>query len=137
MDRPSGHTVISFLGTQLDRGGRHDRWDHWRPNVAMCMHEDLFVERLVLLTERRFGKLYNIVEKDIASVSPDTVVEKREIGLRDPWDFEEVFDMLLSQSHALALDPESADVLVHMTTGTHVAQICLFLLTETRHFPAR
>ncbi|MFK7738801.1 MAG: RNA repair transcriptional activator RtcR, partial [Planctomycetota bacterium] len=47
------------------------------------------------------------------------------------------FDMLLSQSHALALDPESADVLVHMTTGTHVAQICLFLLTETRHFPAR
>jgi transcriptional regulatory protein RtcR len=26
---------------------------------------------------------------------------------------------------------------VHITTGTHVAQICLFLLTESRHFPAR
>lgn len=27
--------------------------------------------------------------------------------------------------------------MVHITTGTHVAQICLFLLTESRHFPAR
>jgi transcriptional regulatory protein RtcR len=26
---------------------------------------------------------------------------------------------------------------VHITTGTHVAQICLFLLTESRHFPGR
>jgi transcriptional regulatory protein RtcR len=27
--------------------------------------------------------------------------------------------------------------LIHITTGTHVAQICLFLLTETRYFPAK
>jgi len=27
--------------------------------------------------------------------------------------------------------------LIHITTGSHVAQICLFLLTEARHFPAR
>ena len=27
--------------------------------------------------------------------------------------------------------------LVHITTGTHVAQICLFLLTEARYLPAR
>ena len=32
---------------------------------------------------------------------------------------------------------DKEDYLVHITTGTHVAQICLFLLTETRHFPAR
>ncbi|MCK5945235.1 MAG: RNA repair transcriptional activator RtcR, partial [Planctomycetes bacterium] len=137
METAKGHTVISFLGTQLDRGGRHDRWDSWRPNVAMCMHEDLFVERLVVLTERRFGKLYDVVEQDIALVSPGTRVERRMVSLRDPWDFEEVFDVLLSVAEELALDPEDEDVLVHMTTGTHVAQICLFLLTETRHFPAR
>jgi transcriptional regulatory protein RtcR len=137
VETAKGHTVISFLGTQLDRGGRHDRWDSWRPNVAMCMHEDLLVERLVVLTERRFGKLYNVVEKDIALVSPGTRVEQRTVSLRDPWDFEEVFDVLLSVAEELELDPEAEDVLVHMTTGTHVAQICLFLLTETRHFPAR
>ena len=34
-------------------------------------------------------------------------------------------------------DPDAEDYLVHITTGTHVAQICLFLLTESRHFPAR
>ena len=34
-------------------------------------------------------------------------------------------------------DPDREDYLVHITTGTHVAQICLFLLTESRHFPAR
>ena len=101
------------------------------------MHEDLLVDRLVILTERRFNKLYNVVEKDIALVSPDTKVERYGISQRDPWDFEEVFDILLSVANDLALDPERDDVLVHMTTGTHVAQICLFLLTETRHFPAR
>ena len=25
---------------------------------------------------------------------------------------------------------------MHITTGTHVGQICMFLLTETRYFPA-
>ena len=33
--------------------------------------------------------------------------------------------------------PMREDYLVHITTGTHVAQICLFLLTEARYFPAR
>lgn len=137
MDSPRGFTVISFLGAQLDRPGRGDRWDSWRPNVSMCMHEDLLIERLVLMTETKFGKLYNQVEQDIATASPETVVEKKSVVLRDPWDFEEVFDVLLSVANDLELDPEKDDVLVHMTTGTHVAQICLFLLTETRHFPAR
>jgi transcriptional regulatory protein RtcR len=34
-------------------------------------------------------------------------------------------------------DPETEDYLVHITTGSHVAQICLFLLTESRHIPGR
>src|SRR5207253_6957347 len=32
--------------------------------------------------------------------------------------------------------PEKERYLVHITTGTHVAQICWFLLTESRHLPA-
>jgi transcriptional regulatory protein RtcR len=137
MARNRGYTVVSFLGTQLDRGVGRDRWDHWRPNVAMCQHDDLLVRRLVLLTDRRFTKLYDTVVADIATVSPETVVERRDIGLKDPWDFEEVFDKLWQNAHDLAFDPERDDLLVHMTTGSHVAQICLFLLAETRHFPGR
>jgi transcriptional regulatory protein RtcR len=34
-------------------------------------------------------------------------------------------------------DLDREDYLVHITTGTHIAQICLFLLTETRYFPAK
>ncbi|MCB9886308.1 MAG: sigma 54-interacting transcriptional regulator [Planctomycetes bacterium] len=132
-----GHTVISFLGAQLDRPRGNDRWDHWRPNVAMCQHEDLLIGRLVLLTERRFGRLFEEVAADIRAVSPETTVERRDLPLRDPWDFEEVFDKLFQFSRELRLDPERDDALVHMTTGTHVAQICLYLLTETRRFPAR
>ena len=137
MAKTPGHTVLAFLGIQLDRGTGHDRWEHWRPNVAMCQHEDLLIRRLVLLCERRYSKLYEQVVADIASVSPETKVERRDISLRDPWDFEEVFDVLFRASKDLAFDPEADDLLVHMTTGTHVAQICLFLLTESRHFPAR
>lgn len=29
------------------------------------------------------------------------------------------------------------EYLIHITTGTHVAQICLFLLAESRHLPAK
>src|SRR5262249_17643369 len=29
------------------------------------------------------------------------------------------------------------EYLIHITTGTHVAQICLFLLTEARYLPGR
>ena len=137
MAKPPGFTVISFLGTHLDRSSGRDRWDHWRPNVAMCQHEDMLVRRLVLLTDRQFTKLYDTVVADIAHVSPETKVDRFDIGLKDPWDFEEVFDKLFRCARQLDLDPEREDVLVHMTTGTHVAQICLFLLTETRHFPAR
>lgn len=136
MAKSKGYTVVSFLGSQLDRGGA-DRWGHWRPNVAMCQHEDLLVERLVLMTDRRFSKLYDQVVEDIALVSPETKVERRDFGVRDPWDFEQVFDRLYRISQELAFEPGRDDLLVHMATGTHVSQICLFLLTETRHFPAR
>ena len=136
MAKSTGYTVVSFLGSQLDRGGA-DRWGHWRPNVAMCQHEDLVVERLVLMTDRRFSKLYDQVVEDIALVSPETKVERRDFGVRDPWDFEQVFDRLYRISQELAFEPGRDDLLVHMATGTHVSQICLFLLTETRHFPAR
>lgn len=137
MAKRRGYTVVSFLGVQLDRGLGTGRWDHWRPNVAMCQHEDLLVSRLVLLCERKHTSLYESVRADLATVSPETVVERGSIHVRDPWDFEEMFDALFRFAQELQLDREEEELLVHMTTGTHVAQICLFLLTETRHFPAR
>ena len=47
----------------------------------------------------------------------------------------------LHHLHALAsgykFDTDNEDYLIHITTGTHVAQICWFLLAEARYLPAR
>jgi transcriptional regulatory protein RtcR len=41
----------------------------------------------------------------------------------DPWDFEAVYSVLLDLSRRLACDPAREDLLVHITTGSHVHQI--------------
>jgi len=126
--------VVGFFGTQLDAGKGPKRWGRWRPSVSVCQHEDLLVDRFVLLEPRQgaSGRL----QADIVQVSPHTVVEPMVLPLSDPWDFEEVYTALHDLAASLELD-EDDDLLVHITTGTHVAQICLFLLTESRYLPGR
>lgn len=129
--------VIALLGTTLDAGTGEARWSRWRPTVALCQHPDLLVSRLELLCDPRFRSLSSVLQKDIAQVSPDTVVRDVPFPLRDPWDFEEVYGALHDFARAYPFRPDREDYLVHITTGTHVAQICLFLLAESRHLPAR
>jgi len=131
-------TVISFLGSTLDASKfGPSRWSKWRPNVGLAMHEDLRVDRLIMLHGTPHRRLAEYVAEDIASVSPETSVDMRLLDFRDPWDFEEVFGKLLDFARAEPFDPDTQDYLVHITTGTHVAQICLFLLTEARYLPGR
>ncbi len=49
----------------------------------------------------------------------------------------QVYATLFDFVQGYAFDPEHEDYLVHITTGTHVAQICWFLLTEARWLPGR
>lgn len=131
-------TVIGFLGSTLDAGKfSSGRWNKWRPTVGLAMHQDLRVDRLVLLHGSTHRRLADLLEEDIASVSPETRVEKRVLDFKDAWDFEEVYGKLLDFALAEQFDPEAEDYLIHITTGTHVAQICLFLLTEARYLPGR
>lgn len=130
--------VIGFLGSTLDASKfGPSRWSKWRPSVALTMHEDLRVDRFVLLHGSKHGRLAEYVAEDIAAVSPETRVEPQLIEFADPWDFEEVYGKLLDFTRGYAFDPEAEDYLIHITTGTHVAQICLFLLTEARYLPGR
>lgn len=129
--------ALGLLGTTLDGGQGPGRWDRWRPSVALCQHEDLLIRRFELLHERKFAPLAELVERDIQAVSPETEVRRRLIELQDPWDFEGVYAALHDFARAYPFDPEKEDYLVHITTGTHVAQICLFLLTESRFLPGR
>jgi transcriptional regulatory protein RtcR len=129
--------VVGLLGSVLDVGLGPKRWEKWRPTVALSRHADLPVARLVLLHEPRNADLADTVCADIGAVSPGTTVERVAFHLDDPWDFEEVYSRLLDFAKAYPWRPEHEDYLVHITTGSHVAQICLFLLTETRHFPGK
>jgi transcriptional regulatory protein RtcR len=135
MQRPV--VVFSLLGTTLDAGRGPDRWHRWRPTISLCSQEDLVVARLELLYPPHSEALDRQIVEDIAVVRPDTVVRPHALEVADPWDFERVYASLDEFVRGYAFDPEREDYLVHITTGTHVAQICLFLLTESRRFPAR
>ncbi len=129
--------VLGFLGTTLDGGATPARWERWRPSVALCQHPDLLVRRFDLLYPQKARHLADTVIADVGHVSPETEVVRHEIEFADAWDFEEVYGALHDFAKNYPYRPEREDYLVHITTGTHVAQICLFLLAESRRLPGR
>jgi transcriptional regulatory protein RtcR len=138
MDKTKRKSVtIGLLGTTLDLGKHPDRWQNWRPTVSLCRQPDLIIHRFELLHGKRDLSLANTVKNDIRTVSPETEVRLHEIEFGDPWDFEEVYETLFQFARGYAFDTEMEDYLIHITTGTHVAQICLFLLVESRYMPGQ
>lgn len=130
--------AIGILGTNLDSGGRDgNRWERWRPSVALCQHEELLIGRFELLFEPTEQRLADVIAADIRSVSPETDVRLHPLPLADPWDFEEVFTQLHDFARRYSFRTDEEEYLIHITTGTHVEQICLFLLAESRHLPGR
>ena len=131
-ERPT--VVIGLFGTTLDVAQGPNRWQRWRPTLSALQHEDLAVSRLELLAPRPDATAQLI--EDAARVSPETAVRVFPFSVANAWDFEEVYEALHTFARGYPFDPDKERYLVHITTGTHVAQICLFLLTETRFFPA-
>ncbi len=129
--------LIGFLGTSLDRAQGLERWDKWRPTVALCQQEDLLVSRYDLLYDTRFQSLADSVVADMRQVSPETEVVLHHLPFDDPWDFQEVYEKMYDFVRHYPFDAEKHDHLIHLTTGTHVAQICWFLLTEANYIPGR
>ena len=137
LDMSKRIVVIGLLGTTIDRGKGANRWEGWRPSVAACQHEDLLIDRFELLHSGHFKALAETVRDDIRHVSPETEVRLVVDPTTDPWDFEDVYGNLHDVARSYRFDVDAEDYLIHITTGSHVAQICLFLLTESRHIPGR
>ena len=129
--------VIGFLGTQLDSGKGSARWERWRPTVGLTQHEDVVIDRFELLYSRPFRRLADEVSADIAAVSPETRVVLHDLPMADPWDFEQVYSALFDFARSYRFDTEREEYWIHITTGTHVVQICMFLMTEAFYFPGR
>jgi transcriptional regulatory protein RtcR len=129
--------VIGFVGTQLDNGKGSARWEKWRPSVALTQHDDTLIDRFELLYSAKFTELVKRVTQDIGAVSPETRVVCHDLPIVDAWDFEDVYGNLFDFAKRYPFDPDNEEYWVHITTGSHVAQICLFLMTEARYFPGR
>jgi len=130
--------AISLLGTVLDQRGRgKKRWDKWRPTISLCQQKDLVIDRMELIFQPRHQHQAERVTEDIQRVSPETEVRHHHIDFNDPWDFEEVYGSLHDFSRQYDFDRDNEEYLIHITTGTHVAQICLYLLTEANYLPGR
>lgn len=127
--------VVGFIGTQLDSGKGAGRWEKWRPTLSLVQHEDMVVHRMELLYTPPHQALAHQVRTDIATASPETTVRLVPMEIADPWDFGEVYAKLFDWTQSYRFDTEREEYWTHITTGTHVAQICLFLLVESRRIP--
>ena len=132
-------TVISVLGTVKDAhgGSGPSRWDTWRPNIGLVQQEELPIDELHLILNREYMPLAERIKKDIGSVSPETKVVFDVIELKDPWDFEEVYGKFYDYAKSPCFHEEKTQYYIHISTGSHVEQICLFLLVESHHLSAK
>ena len=132
-------TAISVLGTQKDAhgGAGPARWDTWRPTIGLVQQEDLPIDELHIILNKEFMPLAERVKADIKSVSPETKVILDIVQLKDPWDFEEVYGKFYDYAKSPCFHKENTNYYIHISTGSHVEQICLFLLAESRHLAAK
>lgn len=128
---------VGFFGPVVDGGSNAKRWARWRPTVSLFQQPDLRIDVLHLLIAPQFRRDAQVLLEDITLLSPETEVIAVDFPLQDPWDFEEVYGALHDFARQAAFDADTQDLLVHITPGSHVAQICLFLLTEARFLPGR
>lgn len=133
------NVVFAILGNSLDAGYNERRWDRWRPTPSLVGHEDdLPVSRVELIyTNPEHEKLLGIVVADIKSRSPVTEVRTHLLSLADPWDFPSTYGAFFDLAQGYDFDNRNEDYFIQLSTGTHVAKICLFLLAEARIIPAQ
>ena len=124
---------IGFLGTVLDQG----RKKRWRPTLSLALSPALALDRLELLHDPRHHRIALQLQREIAEEAPGVEVVLQPLALSDPWDFEEVYGRLFDFARTYGFDEDRERYFLHLTTGTHVAQICCFLLAESRHIPAQ
>ena len=132
------NVVVGILGSRLDHGGLgRGRWERWRPSLAVLMHPELPIDEYILIYLTEDEVLAKLTVHDMAEVSPGTKVTLYPWTCSDPWDFEQVYSQLHDFASSQHFDVEQNNYYVHITTGTHVAQICLYLLTEAHYLPGK
>lgn len=132
------NVVVSILGQRLDHAGfGNKRWLRWRPTLSLLQHHDFQVDEIVLLHEKHNEDLLNLTMRDIEQTCLDIKITPYLAEVSDPWDFEQVYSELHDFAHNYPFKPEENNYFFHITTGTHVSQICTYLLNEANYFPGQ
>jgi ectoine hydroxylase-related dioxygenase (phytanoyl-CoA dioxygenase family) len=57
--------VLGFLGTQLDSNAGANRWERWRPTIALLQREDLLCPRDEAFFARHHSNSYTFVDQHV------------------------------------------------------------------------
>lgn len=127
-------SLVDPIWDSLDGGGKASKW---KPTLCLCSQPDFPVSRIELLAQESYADLARDVVERIRKASPDTEVNLTIRPFADIWDFEEVYGLLHDWISELTFDLDTESYFAHMSTGTHVMRICLYLLAEARFLPGR
>lgn len=130
--------IIGILGTRLDHGGLGSRrWRKWRPSISMLYQDDFDINEFILIHHQNDNELAQLTINDMHEISPELCVKSHPVNYQNAWDFEQVYAALHDFTTQHEFDAENNHYYTHITTGTHVAQICLYLLTEANYIPGK
>lgn len=130
--------VIGILGSRLDHQGLGlRRWNRWRPSISILLQDQFPVDKFLLLYHPNERQLAELTLADMRELRPGIEAIGYAVNYDDPWDFGQVYEQLHGFTREYEFDPERERYFVHITTGTHVAQICLFLLVEANFIPGQ
>lgn len=132
------NVAIGTLGVVKDGKGRGaKRWNMWRPTISLVKQDDFVIDRLELFYPPSYLRMAQRVADDIKQASPATEVALIEAAISDPWDLAESYRWLEEFARHYPFNTDKENYYLHITTGTHIHQICMFLLAEARLFPAQ
>ncbi|MDR0719309.1 MAG: sigma 54-interacting transcriptional regulator, partial [Treponema sp.] len=123
--------VYGVLGTALDKPGK------WQPTLSLFRQPGLDISRFHLIYEPKDSPLAEAVKRTIEGDFSRSVVKMECLDMKDPWDFEEIYNKFDTLFRSAGFDTGKEEYLFHMTTGTHTEQICGFIHTQRRYFPGR
>ena len=131
--------IIGLLGSTHDKR-KEDKIDNdkWRPTISLFQSDTIKFDRLELIHQNKteHKNLAEQIRGDIQEISPKTEVTLHQIKLKNPRKFDETYLSLFNFAKSYTFNSDD-EYFIHITTGTHIAQICLFLLTEAKYFPGK
>ncbi|WP_020406984.1 RNA repair transcriptional activator RtcR family protein [Hahella ganghwensis] len=133
--------IYSIVGQRLDRaskrrGAYEKRFERrWRPTVSLAQMAGVTQIHLLYDNEQLLAEE---VKEDIEQLNSDISVSLHQVKFGDPWELAEVHltlvDFVEKEAATFRSDYE---YLFHITTGTHIQQICIYKLVEGRYFPGK